>query len=91
MVTKYYFRNEGGLILRAFLHVGQVAARLCVTTTCLGATLRRELAIREALPSVSSFFYIFFFMIAQRTMILGSTGSIFAIFSENESVLSVDD
>jgi len=36
-------------------------------------------------------FFIFFLMITQRTIISGSTGPIFAIFSRNESVLSGDD
>jgi len=45
------------------------------------------------LPSVISFFFFFFilFNISRRLIISRSAGPIFAIFTSNESVLSVDD
>jgi len=54
-----------------------------------------KLARRDIYFACVNFFLLFFFlsllMIARRTIISGSTGPIFAIFSLNESVLGADD
>jgi len=57
----------------------------------LACSAKLPIGLYILLALISFFFYFLFLMIAWRTIISGSAGPIFAIFSPNESVFSADD
>jgi len=79
------FNNAHPLLQRHNQEVTAYDQQTCRFFSPLG-----KLAGKAILLALISFF-LSFLMIARRTIISGSTGTIFAIYSPNESVLSADD